>query len=44
LDAVSLVTAPLQRAETIELAGLPARHLNNTMRAFESLPVRVRRV
>jgi len=41
LEAVSLITALLERVESIEMTGKPQRHLNNTMRALSSLPVRV---
>ncbi|PPK98836.1 cytochrome P450 [Kineococcus xinjiangensis] len=42
LEAESVLTALLERVETIELAGAPVRHHNNTLRAWESIPVRVR--
>ncbi|NYE47118.1 hypothetical protein HDA32_002238 [Spinactinospora alkalitolerans] len=42
LEAESLLTALAERVERIELAGTPRRHLNNTLRAWSSLPVRVR--
>ena len=41
LEAASLLTAMIDRIDTIELSGVPERHLNNTLRAWESLPVRV---
>jgi cytochrome P450 len=41
LEAESVLRALAARVETIELAGPPARRPNNTMRAWESLPVRV---
>ncbi|KQQ94245.1 cytochrome [Leifsonia sp. Leaf325] len=41
LEAATLVTALARRVKTIELAGRPARHLNNTLRAWESMPVRI---
>ncbi|RNL84163.1 cytochrome P450 [Halostreptopolyspora alba] len=41
LEAESLLTALAERVERIELAGTPRRHLNNTLRAWSSLPVRV---
>ncbi|GAA2876831.1 cytochrome P450 [Pseudonocardia halophobica] len=42
LEAEALLTALARRVETIELAGPPRRHLNNTLRAWEALPVRLR--
>ncbi|MFD0687785.1 cytochrome P450 [Actinomadura fibrosa] len=42
LEAESLLTALARRVEHLELAGTPIRHLNNTLRAWQSLPVRVR--
>ncbi len=41
LEAEALLTALLARVESIELDGTPRRHLNNTLRSWESLPVRV---
>ncbi|MWB98873.1 cytochrome P450 [Agromyces seonyuensis] len=41
LEAVALLTALAARVETIEPAGTPTRHLNNTLRAWETLPVRL---
>jgi hypothetical protein len=41
LEAEALVTALARRVAAIELTGLPVRHLNNTLRAFKSLPVRL---
>jgi 4-methoxybenzoate monooxygenase (O-demethylating) len=41
LEAASLLTAMIQRIESVELAGKPLRHLNNTLRAWKSLPLRV---
>jgi len=41
LEAVALVTALTRRIRTIELASTPERHLNNTLRAWKSLPLRV---
>ncbi|GAA2914094.1 cytochrome P450 [Streptosporangium fragile] len=41
LEAEALLTALARRVERFELAGTPRRHLNNTLRAWESLPVRV---
>jgi cytochrome P450 len=42
LEAEALLTALARRVTTIHLDGTPKRHLNNTLRAWESLPVRVR--
>ncbi|MFJ9562835.1 cytochrome P450 [Streptomyces fuscichromogenes] len=42
LEAEALLTALVDRVEHFELAGPPRRHLNNTLRAWASLPVRVR--
>ncbi|WP_199580371.1 cytochrome P450 [Blastococcus sp. TBT05-19] len=41
LEAESIVTALARRVRTIELDGPPVRHHNNTLRALESVPVRV---
>jgi len=41
LEAEALLTALARRVNTIELAGTPRRHHNNTMRAWESLPIKV---
>jgi 4-methoxybenzoate monooxygenase (O-demethylating) len=41
LEAVALITAMARRIRTIELVGEPERHLNNTMRAWKTLPIRV---
>jgi cytochrome P450 len=41
LEAESLLTALARRITAIEPAGPPRRHLNNTMRAYGSLPLRV---
>jgi cytochrome P450 len=41
LEAEALLTALARRVERLELAGTPRRHHNNTLRAWESLPVRV---
>ena len=40
LEAVTVLDALLDRIETIELAGTPVRHLNNTLRGWERIPVR----
>ncbi|VVJ22042.1 Putative cytochrome P450 hydroxylase [Amycolatopsis camponoti] len=42
LEAEALLTALARRVETIDLDGTPKRHHNNTLRAWESLPVKVR--
>ncbi|MCX4641987.1 MULTISPECIES: cytochrome P450 [unclassified Streptomyces] len=42
LEAEALLTALARRVESFELTGTPRRHANNTLRAWESLPVRVR--
>jgi cytochrome P450 len=42
LEAEALLTALARRVATIELAGPTRRHHNNTLRAWESLPVRLR--
>lgn len=41
LEAESVLTALLARVKTLELAGEPVIHLNNTLRGFESVPLRV---
>jgi 4-methoxybenzoate monooxygenase (O-demethylating) len=41
LEAESLLTALAGRVRTIELAGPTVRHHNNTLRAWESIPVRL---
>ena len=41
LEAEALLLAMIPRIRRIELAGRPERHLNNTLRAWGSLPVRV---
>jgi hypothetical protein len=43
LEAEALLSALARRVESIELAGPTKRHHNNTLRAWESIPVRVRR-
>jgi cytochrome P450 len=40
-ETVALVGALLRRVERIEPAGEPVRRLNNTMRAFASMPIRL---
>lgn len=42
IEATALITALANRVESIEIAGPAERHLNNTLRAWESVPVRVR--
>jgi cytochrome P450 len=41
LEAEALLTALARRVRRIELAGEPRRHLNNTLRAWSSMPLRV---
>jgi cytochrome P450 len=41
LEAEALLTALARRVNRIELTGAPRRHLNNTLRSWTSLPVRV---
>ncbi|WIV53502.1 cytochrome P450 [Amycolatopsis nalaikhensis] len=41
LEAEALLAALVRRVRRIELDGVPRRHHNNTLRAWESLPVRV---
>ncbi|HEY4460672.1 MAG TPA: cytochrome P450 [Pseudonocardiaceae bacterium] len=43
LESEALLGALAARVETIEIAGPVRRHLNNTLRSWESLPVRVTR-
>ena len=42
LEAEALLTALARRVRAVELAGPARRRLNNTLRGWESLPVRVR--
>jgi 4-methoxybenzoate monooxygenase (O-demethylating) len=42
LEAEALLTALARRVSSIELAGPTRRHHNNTLRAWKSLPVRLR--
>ena len=42
MEGEAILTALAQRAATFKLAGEPRPHLNNGLRAFESLPVEVR--
>jgi 4-methoxybenzoate monooxygenase (O-demethylating) len=41
LEAEALLRALANRVRRIELAGEPVRHLNNTLRAWHSLPLRL---
>jgi cytochrome P450 len=41
LEAEALLTALIPRVERLELAGPTRRHHNNTLRAWESIPVRL---
>ncbi|MFC6063451.1 cytochrome P450 [Streptomyces ochraceiscleroticus] len=41
LEAEALLTALAERVTRIEPAGVPRRHLNNTLRAWESMPLRL---
>jgi hypothetical protein len=41
LEAVALLTAFAKRVEAFEICGPTQRHLNNTLRSWESVPVRV---
>jgi cytochrome P450 len=41
LEGAAILSALVERVETIELAGQPVRKLNNLIRAFRSIPVRV---
>ncbi|WP_225234367.1 cytochrome P450 [Klenkia terrae] len=41
LEAESLLTALLARVRSLELTAPPVRHLNNTLRAWEALPLRL---
>ena len=41
LEATEVLAALARRVERIELAGTPVRKLNNVIRAFGSLPMRV---
>lgn len=43
LEAEALLTALAHRVEHLEIAGPARRHHNNTLRAWESLPLRVHR-
>ncbi len=39
LEAESLLTALLARVSRLKLTDPPVRHLNNTLRAWDSLPM-----
>jgi cytochrome P450 len=41
LEAEALLTAPASRVEQLELAGPTRRHHDDTLRAWESMPMRV---
>jgi len=41
LEATAVLGALLDRVSAIELSGTPVRHLNNTLRGWEHMPVRV---
>ena len=41
LEGAAVLSALVARVERIDLAGEPARKLNNLIRSFESLPVTV---
>ena len=43
LEAATLIQALARRVRTIELDGEPRRHHNNTLRAWDSLPLRISR-
>ncbi|MGV9926522.1 cytochrome P450 [Nocardia rhamnosiphila] len=42
LESEALLTALAARVETIEIAGPARRHLNNTLRSWQSIPIRLR--
>ncbi|MFL4908404.1 hypothetical protein ACJ6WF_35700 [Streptomyces sp. MMS24-I2-30] len=42
LEAECLLGVLARRVERIELGGAPRHHLNNTLRSWASIPVRVR--
>ncbi|MFK0119856.1 cytochrome P450 [Streptomyces sp. NPDC090994] len=42
LEAETLLTALVKRVDHLELAGEPRRHINNTLRSWASLPIRIR--
>ena len=41
LESEALLTALASRVDTLEIAGPVRRHLNNTLRSWESIPIRV---
>lgn len=41
MEAMAVLEALLDRVQSVELAGVPRRHLNNTLRGWESMPVRI---
>jgi len=41
LEGEALLTALTRQVDAIELAAPPRRHLNNTLRALASLPIRL---
>ncbi|RXZ50612.1 cytochrome P450 [Agromyces fucosus] len=41
LEATSLITALARRVASVQLIGTPERHLNNTLRAWKRMPMRV---
>ncbi len=41
LESEALLSALARRVTAIELAGTPQRHLNNTLRSWESIPLRL---
>lgn len=42
MEVMAVLGALLDRVESIELTEAPRRHLNNTLRGWESMPVRIR--
>ncbi|MGH3634526.1 MAG: cytochrome P450, partial [Mycobacterium sp.] len=43
LESEALLSALATRVDRIELAGPPQRHLNNTLRSWKSVPIKIRR-
>jgi len=41
LEATAVLGALLDRVASVELVDTPRRHLNNTLRGWESMPVRM---
>jgi len=41
MEAMAVLEALLDHVQSVELAGVPRRHLNNTLRGWESMPVRI---